>query len=251
MPRALKLRTTLRVHQLLAHVDTGLLRFGLLLFAADLLLIGVFAGYGLARAMPGLELPPLSWRWHISSDHSYLEMLGYVKLAIAVIALATIRRSRYWPVYPALVPLILFALFDDAFEIHERLGRRIAVALDFGGFAGLRGQDYGELIVWAGFGLLLAPVAIVGFVRSGPLDRGNVLILLGAFALLTFCGIVVDMVHVVVSVNLRASDNLRTASDTLLSALEDGGEQIALTLLCLLALLVHREVRSRPAPSGR
>jgi hypothetical protein len=244
---ALKARITLGATRLLAHADTGLLRFGLLLLAADLLLIGVFLGDGLARALPDAQVPDLGRRWRISSDRSYLEILGYVKLAIAAAALATIRPWRYWPGYPTLVPLILFMLVDDAFRIHERLGRRLAAALDLERFAGLRGQDYGELIVWAGFGLLLAPAAIVGFVRSHPLDRGNVLMLLGSFVLLAFFGVVVDMVHVTVTDNLRASDSLRSASDTLLAALEDGGEQIALTLLCLLALLVHREVRSRHA----
>jgi hypothetical protein len=139
-----------------------------------------------------------------------------------------------------LIPLYAFALLDDAFQVHERLGRRTANALALQPIAGLRPQDLGELTVWMVFGSVLLAGTLAGFARSAREDRNNGLLLLGAFASLVLFAVVADMVHIVVG-------GMFGTSDLLFAAVEDGGEQIVLTATCGLIVLIWRELRSREA----
>ena len=81
-------------------------------------------------------------------------------------------------------------------------------------------------------------VALAAFVRSPQADRTTGILLMGAFALLALFAVVADMVHVVVRATFQGADLLFTV-------IEDGGEQITLTLTCGIAALIRREVRSR------
>jgi hypothetical protein len=137
-----------------------------------------------------------------------------------------------------LIAIYTFVLLDDALHVHELLGRGIADALALQAFAGLRARDFGELIAWTIFGLPLLAFTLVAFVRSPPTDRANGLLLMAAFALLVVFAVAADMVHVMMMDTFRGVDLLFTV-------IEDGGEQITLTLTCGIAVLIRRELRSR------
>jgi hypothetical protein len=138
----------------------------------------------------------------------------------------------------AFIPILTFVLLDDAFQIHESFGFHIAQALDLKPFGGLRPLDSGELLVWTVAGIPLLAVAVAAIVRSAKEDLGNGLLLVGALAMLAMFVVVADMAHVVLRRAFRGLDDLSTV-------IEDGGEQITLSLICGLAILIHREVRSR------
>lgn len=238
------------VAHLTPHLTPRLVRFTAALLAADLLLIGVYGAFRTARAL-GRRGASWGWRWEIDADHSYAELLGYAKLALLVAALASIGGRRARPVYPALALIFGVALMDDALRAHERLGGWLVEALSLQPFAGLRPQDYGELLAWAGLGLVPLAAVAAGFLRSPRPDRRNAVLLLAGFGLLAAFAVVADMAH------MTAMDTFRGAN-TLFTIIEDGGEQIALSLVCLLALLIRREVRVRPGvgdtaahPGGR
>jgi hypothetical protein len=80
-----------------------------------------------------------------------------------------------------------------------------------------------------GVRLFLLPLGALGFFRSLAADRGNALLLIGSFVLL---------------------DGRRKYRKWPRPAHHGRGwgEQAALTRICLLDLLIRREVRSRPDP---
>ncbi len=144
------------------------------------------------------------------------------------------------PIYLGLILIFTVALLDDSLQLHEGVGHALADALNLETIAGRMSPHIGELIVWMIFGVFLATAALAGFVRSPQEDRGNGLLLTGAFAVLVLFAVVADLVHVVVKYYFKFR-----GGDFLFTVIEDGGEQIVLSLICGLAVLIYREVRSR------
>lgn len=65
--------------------------------------------------------------------------------------------------------------------------------------------------------------------------------MIGGLALLALFAVVADMAHEVLRNAFRGANDLFTL-------IEDGGEQITLSLICGLAILIHHEVRGRSGP---
>jgi hypothetical protein len=231
----LKLLLESRIRRLGHKADPGLVWFCIALLALDLFFIAAFS-YRMYTALYTNEPSRLSSEWHIGRDWSYAEILGYVKLAMIVSVLILISAKWRQPMYLALVVIFTVALLDDALQLHERLGDGVTDAL------ALQSPVLGELMIWTMFGAFLLAVTRAGFVRTPQEDRNNGFILLGAFGVLVFFAVVVDLVHVVVLHGFR----YRTV-DRVLTTIEEGGEQIILTLICGLVLLIRRELHSREA----
>jgi hypothetical protein len=142
------------------------------------------------------------------------------------------------PVYLAFVAIFVFVLLDDALELHERFGAQIATALEFRSFGGLRARDPAEVLVWIVVGIPLLGAAALAMARAPKEDRRNGVLLTGGLALLALFAVVADMAHEVLRNAFRGANDLFTL-------IEDGGEQITLSLLCGLAILIHQEVRGR------
>lgn len=208
------------------------------LVAIDLLFVAVHAGHAIGISLYNDDVPVLGWRWDIGEDLSYPEFFGYLKMAVIVALLLSIPRGRKRPVYLALGAIFAFALLDDALQLHERIGYRLAHALALPALGGLRPVDLGELIVWAAVGVTLLAAAIAALVRSPPDDRSNGLLLLAAFGVLLAFAVGADMAHIILMDSFRYADLLFTV-------IEDGGEQITLSLTWGLAILIRREVRRR------
>jgi uncharacterized membrane protein len=143
----------------------------------------------------------------------------------------------------AFLAIFIFIVLDDAFQVHERLGSRIEDALALQRFDVLMLIDPGQLLVWTIVGLPLLAVAVAGVVRSPEEDRRNGILLIGALAVLALFAVVVDMAHVVLRRAFRGADDL-------FIVIEDGGEQITLSLMCCLVILIRREVLGREHRSG-
>jgi hypothetical protein len=224
--------------RLAPHADARLARICGLLLAVDLFFIVVFSIHALYVPLYNDRVPILGDKWDIDSDWSYAEMFGYLKVILILSLLISIPQVLKRPIYLAFIAIYTFVLLDDALEVHETGGFHIAEALDLQPFFGLRPIDPGELIVWTAAGLPLLAAVAFAVVRSPREDRGNGLLLLAALAVLVLFAIVVDMTHVVARRAFRGADHLFTV-------IEDGGEQIALTLTCGLAILIRREVHGR------
>jgi Glycosyl transferase family 2 len=204
----------------------------------DLLFVAVHGVHTIYASLYTARIPVLGWRWNIGYDRSYLEIFGYLKMIFIVWMLMSISQRQDRPVYLTLAIIFIFALLDDSLEVHETLGQDIADALALGPFAGLRPVDFGELFFWTGAGILLLGLAAIGLVKTTGRDRANGLIFLGALAALMVFAVGVDMTHVMV-------DNAFRGAGLLFTVLEEGGQQITLSLSCGLMVLIRREIRNR------
>jgi len=226
------------IRNLEPQIDARVIWFCVVLLGIDAFFIAVFSIHTIYVKLYNNRVPILGSGWEFRRDRSYAEMFGYLKFMLILSLLISIPRVWKRPIYLAFILIFAFALVDDAFEVHETGGLRIAEALDLQPFGGLRPRDPGELLVWAIVGVPLLAAAALAIVRSPKEDRGNGLLLLGALAVLALFAVVFDMAHVVLRGTFRGADDLFTV-------LEDGGEQVTLSLTCGLATLIRREVRSR------
>ncbi|HVG46688.1 MAG TPA: hypothetical protein VM899_00915, partial [Rubellimicrobium sp.] len=167
----------------------------------------------------------------IGRDDSVSEYLNNVKwVCICVLLLLVYWQGR---LPTALSFAFVFALVsaDDIFHLHETGGEWLVDLLGIESTLGLWGQDFGELLVWAGLGVVAVSAIALGYLAADPKGRrlGNVLLaFLGALVL---CAVVVDMVHSAFSASYWPN--------LIFEVLEDGGEMVVgSTLLArCLALL--------------
>ena len=169
----------------------------------------------------------LSTQLNIESDGSIPELFNYLKWAASAVACAYAFSRRREPLYLAWAMLFSYFLLDDANRIHEQLGNRLATAFDLGPALALRGQDFGELAVSLTVGTVLLSVMAVVYWRADNFDDSKRFTQrqLPWLAVLIFCGVVVDLLHVQIGI-------FRLPTLTLIfGVIEDGGEMIAASVL--------------------
>ncbi|MGH6897251.1 MAG: hypothetical protein ACREJ5_12010 [Geminicoccaceae bacterium] len=226
------------VGHLLPQIDARLIWFCVALLGIDAFFIAVHSIHTIYFKFYNNRVPILDSGWDIRNDWSYGEWFGYLKITMILSLLILIPQVWKRPIYLAFIAIFAFALADDALQIHERGGIRIAEALGLQPFGGLRPRDPGEWLVWTIVGVPLLAAAVVAVVRSPEEDRRNGVLLLGALAVLALFAVVIDMAHVVLRGAFWGAHDLFTV-------IEDGGEQFTLSLTCGLAILIRRDVRGR------
>lgn len=231
-----------QVRRLAQAADAGVVRFAVALLGIDVFFVAVFVAQRLYRASFYDYVPMIGERWHLGLDWSYPEVFGYLKTLIIVSLLITIPGKRHRPICLALILIFTVVLLDDAAQVHERLGQGLAGALGFQWFAGRISRHFGELIVWGILSVLLLAGLCAALVRSPRQDRTNGLLFLAAIAVLALFAVVADLAHVLANNRFRGADLLFTL-------IEEGGEQMTLSLICGLTLLIHREQLRRASDS--
>lgn len=206
------------------RIGRGLSRQGSLEFLALLLLTDLtIVGIHIAAYILYIDTPPLYWS--IAADRSFGETFQYIKELWLVFSFAILIRIRSDWLYGSLSLLCCYLFLDDLFLIHERVGEMIALDFNLQSMFKLRAIDFGELIVNAIAGSFFAVLIGSCYWRGSRAFRqvcDRVLILLGG---VVFCGIVLDVLHVIVT---PIYPRLYGAFDLL----EDGGEMIFMSLLC-------------------
>jgi hypothetical protein len=164
----------------------------------------------------------------LEADRGVAEWFQYAKQA-AIVALMLVcwlrRESRIFFVWSG---LFAFLLLDDAYSLHEQAGEALAASLSLSPWFGLRPQDVGELL----FAALVGVASLAALGAALIKERGTALhdslrlvILLSA---LTFCGVVVDAIHVIAYFS-----GSRFA--WVLTIVEDGGELIVTSVITAYA----------------
>jgi hypothetical protein len=196
------------------------------LVAVDLFFVALHLVHVQTDWLPGVN-------FSIERDIGYAERFQYLQmlsLAAGLSWLAT--RWREWTL-AAWAGLFGYLVFDDALQLHERIGRRIAAYLDFPDALGLQAKDFGEMSAALLVGMVLLPPLIAGYFRAAPRTRAvarDLTVLLAA--LLTF-GIGIDMLH------SAAAD---TVLNTPIALVEDGGEMLVMSAgLCYLLQWLRAE----------
>lgn len=158
---------------------------------------------------------------YLDVDHSYSEFLQYVKFFwLVVLALWAGWTQRRWRL-AGWILIFGYLLLDDALQLHERVGRWITDLRNPG--VHVPDASFGEAV---GILIPLAAcliLAVLLYREPRPTDRRDhvpVIVLLGATA---FFGIGVDLVH---SWLVDTS-----APGDLLAVVEDGGEQVMVSIL--------------------
>ena len=179
-------------------------------------------------------------RWAVNSDRSFIEILGYLQLRVAVVLLLVVGlRWRAGAVYTGWAAALTVIVLDDSLGWHERGGAWLARAGVAPELLGLPRQELGELITWALLGVPILAVLWLTHRVSPARARQDSWWLAGLSLVLLFFGIGVDGVHEVVE---ELTDN--SVVDLLVTFAEGGGELAGMS--GLLAYVVY-VVRRRPA----
>ena len=226
------------VAHLVSQIDARLVWFCVVLVGIDTFFIAVFSTHEIYILLYNENTPLLGREWNIGTDSSYAEMFGYLKSMLIVFLLILVLQMRKRLIYLAFLLIFAFVLLDDALQVHERLGLRIEEALALQRFDVLMRIDPGQLLVWTMIGVPLLAFTVAALVRSPEEDRRNGILLMGALAVLALFAVGVDLAHVVLKRAFRGANDL-------FIVIEDGGEQIALSLICCLMILIRRDLRAR------
>lgn len=166
----------------------------------------------------------------IELDRGYAEIFQYIKtywIAILLCVLALRLRSILYFIWSG---LFFYLLLDDYFQIHENVGLIISNKLAFTSWLNLRGQDFGELAVSAGIGLVFLIGIGTAYYFGDRVSRQISRYLIKMLCALAVCGIIVDMLHVAIG-----SPSL----DPLFALLEDGGELVVMSVIACFIFFVY------------
>jgi hypothetical protein len=195
--------------------------FFVLLICGDLVFIAMHIGHISTPWLRGAH-------YGLETDGGLAEFYQYMKQFWIALCMVTVFVQRRQAPYLCWAGLFGFLLLDDAVQIHERVGYFLGQRLGLPAVFGLRPDDFGELIVAAIVGgTLLLTLAVTLWRERGPALRISRDLFLLTAALGT-CGVLLDMVHVIVY--FRAP-----ALSTVLALLEDGGEMLIVSALTAYA----------------
>jgi hypothetical protein len=210
------------------NVSSGSIRLLYLLLATDL----VFIVLHLIHVYTSFAVNP---SFSIGQERGYADIFQFVKEYWIVLLLGFLALRKKSILYLGWFLLFLYILLDDSLEIHEKLGEIISNKLAFLPAFNLRAADFGELVVSAFFGLFFLIFIATAYRFSDRISRklSRYLIMM-LFALALF-GIVVDMLHIAVK-----SPSL----EPLLGLVEDGGEQIVMSVMAWFVFLLPERLQS-------
>jgi hypothetical protein len=200
-----------------------------LLIAGDLLFMGLHLLHIYSREVADLGFSDN--RFSLYQDAGFGELYQYPKTFLIVLLLIGLSLRPARRSYLIWAGLFLYLLLDDSLRLHERLGRTVAGQLEYIPGLQLRAQDFGELTVLAVVGLLFAVFLALAWQRSDRdfrRDSKYLTLLVGCLALF---GVVLDMVHVIVRAR-EAAGAIGLLGVTAIGLLEDGGELVAMSLVC-------------------
>lgn len=174
-------------------------------------------------------------------DRGYAELFQYIKeywIAVLLGVLAVQKRSI---LYSAWSLLFGYLLIDDFMSIHERLGEFISTRLAFLPALNLRAVDFGELVVSACIGLFFLIFLTTAYRFGDRMSRQASRYLIKMLFALAFCGIVVDMIHIAVKIELL---------EPLFVILEDGGEMLVMSFIAGFVFLLPERSSQNVIPSS-
>lgn len=180
----------------------------------------------------GAKLPyRVSSFFDLGSDGSLPELFNYGMLFLVAVLLMAVSFETGFRVAALFGVLMAFAWVDDSAQYHERMGRVIANGLDMPSAFGLRAVDFGELTAWSLIFVILGVMAI--WVRRNVIsgDGRVLLLMLPPLFTLFVCSVVFDMINIVIDSPI---------SNVVLTAMEDGGEMLAIAWAATISLYIIR-----------
>lgn len=190
--------------------------------------IGVIVGLDVAAHYGSITEAELPVQFQISQDRSFGEYLEYAFTAAVAAMLLLLWRRTGATAYLANAVLFVWLTADNAFEIHEGFGHRIADLLPVQASWQVAANDIGEAMLFGAVGLLWA-AGLWSSLRAAALRSViHALILAACVAGAAFFGVAVDLAVVWGEHTLLILE--------LLTWLEDGGEFAMISLAFFLAV---------------
>lgn len=164
-----------------------------------------------------------SEKFSLNRDHGYAEIVQYILVVIAAVALVTVAHARRQMAYVFLSAIMAYLFADDVFCIHEQVGEFLALNYPLMTPFDIEPAHTGEALYLGAVASVFLIFLIVLFAKARSKTRIDIaafsalLILAGAF------GIVGDVAHAAIGNKPAAM-------------IEDGGELISVTLLSIFSV---------------
>ena len=233
----LEVKETSRILSAKLFEDKPVRLFGYALVSIDLLFILLHAVMAVLiylnlYTMPGLfASSPLA----LHNDGGYAEYFNYMQLLLIVGVFMMLWFRTRQPVHLAWALAFLFAAGDDALRLHERFGHWFSAAIEQPESSWLTAANIGEPLFWAACGIPLLIVIVWAYRRSQPPHRALAAITGLCFMLIAAFAFAVDIVH-----QLAMAGEAPRAIKAILTVVEDGGEMLAVSFTCVVAVLMLR-----------
>ena len=156
----------------------------------------------------------------IEKEFGYPEIYQYIKEFSIMLLLFKMAKNRKQFIFFAWSLLFMYFLFDDSFQIHEKLGSFLAHYLEFQPMFYLRAQDFGELGVSMFFGVLLFSLIGGGYLFSDSKAKQISKYLFILVMYLAFFGVFVDMLHIAIP-----------WGKSIWGLIEDAGEMVVMSII--------------------
>ncbi|MBX2869559.1 MAG: hypothetical protein KTR18_12830 [Acidiferrobacterales bacterium] len=200
--------------QTTAHIKNNHPVLLLCLILSDIFFIGMFGLLGLGVVTDrGFSL---------IHDRTYSEIFQYLKFFWLVLCFIILLLQSRELMHGFLGIVFSYLLLDDYFEIHEHAGENIANALGFSGTSLLGATEFGELVIFALYGLVFVLGFLFCYRTAHPSTRSLSLGILKILFVFAFFAAVVDVLH-----SLQLPFVIRHS----IGAVEDGGELLSISVL--------------------
>jgi hypothetical protein len=185
--------------------------------------------------------------YSIERDGGLAEQYQYIKLVWLAACLGAAFLQRRGRAFAGWAVFFAFLLLDDALQIHERAGGVLAQLFGFPPLFGLRGKDFGEVMVAGMVGAAACAFAWLAIRRGGESSKRLSADLLCLLAALALFGVFFDVLHTITYFRLPAVAPV-------FALIEDGGEMLVMsaTMAYIFDVLVNAgRVRVSVWPSLR
>jgi hypothetical protein len=159
----------------------------------------------------------------VTQNWGYPETFQYLKAAFLTGCFFWLGAKYKRPQFYCWAIIFLYVLLDDSLEIHEILGYHAGEQLENAGIAG--GKTLGELLTFALMGFIIfIPLFYFFFVSKHRNLKIMTQDLFMLFVMMLIFGVGVDVLHDLTEVG--------TVINGALGLLEDGGEMMAMSVMC-------------------
>jgi hypothetical protein len=179
------------------------------------------------------------WRFALTYDWGYAEIYQYLKEVYIAAAFLLFVYFRKFSGYFVWSGLFFYFFLDDAFQFHEKVGAIIAQNFNFETMFGLRAQDFGELIVYAGVGFIFFCFGILSYLKYDNFHKKVWRTLFVLIIMLVVFGVGFDMLHQVMENTNISIGIFRIGS--LVGAMEDFGEMIVMSVIVWYTVVVYQK----------
>ena len=215
------------------NISRPAIRFGLFLFAIDLIFLALHFAYNFGYLSDLM--------FHVEMEGAYAEWFQYFKFLLATLILFYVAARSSSLLRFALGCLTGFLLFEDTMGYHEDfylIGQQIYAFESIGPFDPI---NIWEMIYDAVAGIALLGLITFSILRTrDKVLQQRALGILFAFCMIAFCGVVIDNLHA--AFQDAGNRGWEIYFESLLGIAEDWGEMIFATLL--VALIVDDAYRA-------